>query len=458
MKQWLWLLVATVASAFLFQAALPPVGWSVLGWFCFTPTLLACRGRGFAVGFASGLFAVMGAGFLARYGLWCTPSLLDGDPGWIYAGFALFGGPVGLLHGLVGEARESKWWTPLLFAAWAVLFEALLLLYLPANIALTQSRNMLLLDLASVTGIWGVSYLVWAANLAFAESLHRKDRRAFTSVAVGVVFLCLGRLVDHQHAGSRGFHLTAVQAPLEDGDYLLDSTKNGHALSGIVVWPEGSGMTFVTHGDTSKLTEWAKTPETYSFTTTFDDDLEPHPHNTMAVFTNAGESPRYFKRKLFGGERFEHTAGTTSVATSVGGQGLGLNVCFDSCYPSVMRETALLPDVRIILLPTLDPASPYGVCQAIHAAYTPFRAAELGVFIVRAEATAYSMVVDNHGFVLSEAKSGTREVVTRITAPYSRNTFYKATGDWFLYACGLACLVPLVAKLKARVSKARRPD
>jgi len=437
--RWVLLVLGLGASALMFQAALPPVGASPLGWVCFVPTLIACRGRGFAVGFATGLFAIMLAACLARNGLWLKPSLVDGDEGWIYAGFALFGLPVGLLHGIVGEQQQTGKWTPALLAVWAVLFEATLLVYLPAHLALTQSRSTALLALASVTGIWGASLLCWMANLLVAHCVVAKDYKL--AVLVGAGAMALSAPVPIGGGEGRGEQVTALQAPIEESEFFVEHTKGTQGRLGVIVWPEAAGVGIQTRRDASKLIELARETDS-QFTTSYDDDFRPLPHNTMALFSPAGSSATYFKRKLFGGERSTHSSGSKSVASGT----FGFNICFDSCFPYVMRETALLPGVSVILLPTLDPGSPFGVCQAIHAAYTPFRAAELGVTIVRADATAYSMIVGQRGQVLAQAGSGVRAAISAEVPDAARWTIYKQLGDWFLWVCGVVVVVMLVIK------------
>ena len=384
------------------------------------------------------------------------PSLLDGDPGWIYAGFVLFGLPVGLLHGIVGETKETKSWTPLVFACWAVLFEAVLLLYLPAHLALTQSRNSMMMLLASVTGIWGVSFLVWIVNLLIVELVVARKFRLASFVVASALGVSLGGLLWGEHQAG-DLRILALQSPIEDIDFFAMKTQYSTLDdTDMIVWPEAAGLSLSEREDTSKLGILVARDRATPFSTSFDDSHTPLPHNTMSVFSPLGESARYWKRKLFGGERTSHTPGNQPRAIEVNGHVFGLNVCFDSCFPSVTRETANLPGVEAILLPTLDPGSPYGICQAIHASYTPFRAAENGVVIVRAEATAYSMIVDQRGWVAAEALPGDR---SSIRASLSRQrvwTLYTQLGDWFLIVCGLGVAAPLV--LKWRASRVQRPD
>src|SRR5207244_4235868 len=126
-----------------------------------------------------------------------------------------------------------------------------------------------------------------------------------------------------------------------------------------------------------------------------------------ALFSRTGESRRYFKRKPFGGETQMHVAGSQAIAVPLDGRLIGLNICFDSCFPSVMRDTARL-GARVIVLPSMGPETPYGWIQAIHGAYTPFRSAELGIPIGRAEVTAFAMITDSSGRIVAQAPPGYR--------------------------------------------------
>ena len=439
-RPWLWAFPASLVSAALFQAALPPVNVSLLAWVALVPTLAVCKGRGFAFGFVTGLTTMMLSAWLAARGTWCAPSLIGADPGWIYAGFAVFGLVNGLVHGLVGESKPDKsvWWTPFLYAAWAVLFEAATMVYLPVHWALTQWTHQPLLRFASVTGIWGVSFLGWAVNVALAQNLgSRRPLAAWCAAAVALAGL---GIVKFPPAPGRALAV-AVQSSADDETLFLRSlSERDDVVPAIVVWPEASGLLFAPGGDDSRLRAMASVKGVPNFATSYDDANRPLPFNTMSVYSEGRALGTYRKRMLFGGERATHVAG--SEAASAGP--FGLNVCFDSCFPAVMRETSLIRGVNVILLPTLDPASPFGVTQAIHAAYTPFRSAELGVAIVRAEANAYSMITDSNGSVLALAGSGTDETITARVG-MAHGTVYKTLGDWPLLFCAIGAVYGVYA-------------
>jgi len=98
--------------------------------------------------------------------------------------------------------------------------------------------------------------------------------------------------------------------------------------------------------------------------------------------------------------------------------------------------------VTVIALPTIDPETPHQFIAAMHAAFTPFRAAENGVTIARADGFAHSMIVGADGKIRFELASGEGMGASAIS--FSKETLYKRLGDWFLYLCGLGFAVGLI--------------
>jgi apolipoprotein N-acyltransferase len=102
-----------------------------------------------------------------------------------------------------------------------------------------------------------------------------------------------------------------------------------------------------------------------------------------------------------------------------------------------------------LVLPSLDPDTPRGIAQALHGAWTPFRAAESGLPIIRSEITAWSQVTDARGRMIAEAPPGQGVVITGAIRPGQRWTFYRLAGDWFL---GLAVVLALLGTRRDQIS------
>lgn len=458
MSKYFWLLVSSVASAILIVLAMPPADIGVLGFVALVPIFLAVRGNGFAFGFVGGMATAMMGGYLTASGWFYNPSLVDADPSWNYVGFAFFGLVIGFMCAAYGETKRHTRWGVWTFAALAVCFEAMLLLYLPAHLALTQYRSWIAMYVASFGGIWLVSFMTWVTNVALAHAIAIKIHKVTLFASLTLIAYALFsqwsivsirgsiRLAAIQTTSGDITDLTALQrdASVEDlrsartaseTNFTILPSDASKVRPRIVVWPELSAMAAAPKGDTSKLIVLATDASSAPFITSFEDGSTPMPFNAAAVFSEYGESERYLKRKPFGAERQEHLAGSEAVTVELKGVRYGLNICFDSCFPNIMRDTVRSGNPDVILLPTLDPIAPYGTIQAMHAAFTPFRAAELGVPIVRADASAYSQIVDGTGRIIAQAGSGTQEVILADVSDKKRWTFYSLAGDWFMYLC-----------------------
>lgn len=432
--------LALFATGLLLTLALPLGERSWLIWFAVLPILLATRGRGFLVGFVAGIGASLLAAWLSQGG-WLYAHRSPGDSLWVYGSYAKYAFSFSMVLGLWGEPvtrRMPAWW----FAAAATLLEASLLFMVPAHLALALYRQAFWVQAASVGGVWLVTFAVWWTNFALVDLLV--ERRASPFLLLPAVSLLLGGL--WLPIGPDRQTYAAIQIAEPDEEPLLRlQRKASQEGARLVVWPEFAGIPFVRNGDTSRLRAVRGAP----FVTSFPDGFRPLSHNSAALFEGGHESVHYDKRKLFGGEANMHTPGMRSVAV----EGIGLNVCFDSCFPSVIRDTAHL-GARVVALPTIDPRSANDFVAAMHAAFTPFRAAESGIAIVRADGVAFSIVVDARGRIFGERESGDGTLLAR-AADGPRFTVSKYLGDWMLWVCGLAVLVQIARARRSSVPSLR---
>ncbi|MCE9636289.1 MAG: hypothetical protein K8T90_11355 [Planctomycetes bacterium] len=473
MRKFAFSVVGVVATALLLVLAMPPSRAPWLAWGAFVPLLLSVRGRRFAM--VSAFAACLLAGVLAESGL-VYPRLVEaGDPRWTYLGYGDFGIVAAIVATVWSVQRETTARTALVVAAVAVLGEALTLVYLPAHLALTQSREPAVVGLAPWTGIWGASYVVWAVNLLLATWIERREfRRAAVGAAALAVTLVAVRLADGGPEPG-GVRIAAMQTDRgELGALANRNAKAGAAGATLVVWPELSGMASARRGDASALIALARTPGQPPFVTSFQSADAPLPKNVAAVFSAAGESRRYAKRRPFGSEVLIHAPGDEAVAVDAAlveslaaaptpapsassrrrSVHAALAICFDSCFPWIVREGASLDGVEVLLVPTHDPDTPSGSIQTVHAAFMPFRAAELGLPIVRADVTARSQIVDADGRVLAEAGIGTDECIAADIVPGRRWTLARAAGDWFVVACGVAVAAAIVHRRRRKPAAA----
>jgi len=373
--------------------------------------------------------------------IYANPSF-EGEPGWLYTGCGLFGFAISFLMAGMGEVQVLTGRKLLQMAFLGVLLEAPLLLVLPSHLALTQYRLPEAVQWSSVVGIWGVSFLLYLSNLLVTQLILSRGRSApedgmalrWTAVALAAVVAvtAAGPLVRVREEGPV-VAVAAVQS--NDEGTLLKLSREAYAQGAkLAVWPEFGGQILAPGGDTTKMREMARAPGTPAFVTSFPDGNAPLPHNAASLFSASGESERYYKRKLFGGEKNMHTPGTKGVSAAFGETPIGLNVCYDSCFPAIIRDTVREAKAAILTLPTIDPTSPHGFVEAVHAAFTPFRSAETGRPMVRADGNAFSMITDASGMIVAESGAKPDQVVQAEVQTSSSVPLATRFGEWFLWA------------------------
>jgi len=421
MRQFAVIAAASLLTGALFALAMPPGDVQILGWVCFVPLFLALRNSRFIAVCLAPIGAMLFGAYLTTIGVFYSWPKGEGEDAWHYAGFLIFG--FVLIPGFVAASKQSKasGWKLALVAATFLFGEWLLLAYLPGHIALAQYRSPAMLKVASWGGIWAVSFLVWWAQLSIAyrlpEWFKAPSKRGWAVTFLGIV-AAVGMWEHPEPAGpmappgvlARGVRVAAIQYLEADFGHLSKWTREAsQAGAKLVVWPELSAAGVGAGGRTGPLIELSRAVPA-SFITTFPDSAEPMPHNAASAFWQGKESKRYFKQKPFGGESGQHQAGSEGLAVETNGLRVGMQVCFDSCYPSVFASSADT-DVQLVSLPCMGPESPYGMVQAIHGAFTPFRSAEQGIAVVRAETSAFAMVTDAEGRIIAQAPPGFQGVL-----------------------------------------------
>lgn len=456
MKHAFVILGAGMISGLMLALALPPIGLWWLGPICLAPVLAAVAGRGLLKGFLGGLVAPGVCYLTVQYsGLTKLPEG-DNNSRWVMICCGFFGILVAVMSCIAAETKGRGWRRIWLLTSLALLLELSLFPILPSHLALTLSKAPGMMILASIGGIWLVSVVVWGANIAFAEALRSRNIR-IAQIAVGALVLCAMLGMIPVSAPGQKMRVAAIQtdnhclANLEKMN--LEAGKKGAVLA---VWPESSGIMGAPGGDASDLRAISAKSGQPAFVTSFQDDLPEKPHNTAALFSKGRESEHYYKQKLFGGEKDRTTPGDRAMAAPHAGSiTVGLNICFDSCYPAMMRDTGRLDGVGLVAIPTADPDSTSAFLAANHAAFTTFRAAESGVAMVRGDSFAFSQIVDSTGRVVAEMPARQEGVLVADVPTGRRWTLYSVLGDWVLFiACGTVC-VELLALVVARIKIAR---
>ncbi|MHB0912593.1 MAG: nitrilase-related carbon-nitrogen hydrolase [Armatimonadota bacterium] len=298
----------------------------------------------------------------------------------------------------------------------------------PANIALPLYRHPGALAVASYTGIWGVSFLVW---LIPAALLFRRSHR----VAVAAALLLGIMSILPRPSGPRTLRVAAVQARTEEAavrTHLPEGTE-------VAVWAEH----LMEAGDlTPNLS--ARRNGVY-LAASFVEPRSGGRCNTACLISPSGRRVGSSdKQHRFGREKLIYSRGSEPRPVRAEGFTVGMPVCFDTMFTDTVRRLAE-DGAEVALVPVCDPRTATGVLNHLHRAATCFRAAENGIPIVWADANGRSSVISAHGEILAEAPPGARGCASGTVALRRGRTLFNRIGDRFAWLCAAFAVILFAA-------------
>lgn len=449
MKGWIALALA-VTSGLLLALSLPPHDWEWLGWVALAPLLLSVRQH-------SGTEAA-GLGLVTA--VTCGAVHVPWSPGAYGIEYAVF--PFLLLALLLcliarlGVWARRRWegaaWFLLMASAGVALEWCTLFAPIPLHLALCQHRSTSVIQMASVTGIWGVSFLVWLANALAADVLvQRRVRKSHSFAALAMMGWILVSPVITQPPRGDVIRVAAIQdyAGAEGGVYGLKSGASEEpgdrealtrqAVSEraqLVVWPElGLGNAFAPDSPADDTVALARELGIH-LVVGYSESGKPKGYNAAALITPDGAVAGVHRKNYpFLGERRDTAAGREATAFNTPLARVGIAICFDTCYPELPRRL-LRSGARIIAMPNYDPVTPRGIVHRLHGAVLPFRAVETRTPIVRSDANGMSQVIDVTGEVLAEAPLYRPGIAAAsVGLGNGEGTPFTRLGDWVAYVC-----------------------
>lgn len=432
----------------------------------------------------------------------------------------------------VGEFRWRAWaerlagrpwlhlnlWFLFCAAAWVTVEMILARLFggFPWNLlGVSQHRMLPLIQLASFTGVYGVSFLVvwFSVSLLVAVLLLARDpdrpmvwRRPLVFPALMVVataasgfFTILQAPVPPRRLNVALIQPSIPQRVIFDPDSstnrfqtLLELTEQALAAKpDLVVWPEaslpgglskadfdrlaavvrGAGVWLVLGADETEevpAEDPRREPETRSYNSAF--LLDPagrivtgYRKRRLVMFGEYIPFVRWFPflRQLAPiGDGFR--AGERPVPFEFGNLGAraGILICFEDNFPQQAREHAP-EDIAFLINLTNDAWFDRSAAQWQHAANAAFRAIENGVPLVRACNNGISCWIDPQGRFHSLRLAQGRDVyeagfeVLQLTFGARRPTLYNRFGDVFGWACVLGTLAGVGVAYRPLTSRIR---
>lgn len=327
-------------------------------------------------------------------------------------------------------------------------------------------------QLSSVTGIWGVSFLVVLGSFTLYLLLcEGKKWLRYVLFEIGVVAIVIiaGAISLHLHRDSeRQARFALIQSNMDqenwDGFVSLDSALTisdsmiGSVVSDSVdyaILPESGVFCYLSRTPKvrKKVQSWAVKYDMSIVTGTLHKEVDS---TGEKVYNSCFYLPRgcrefehYYKQKLvpfgesmpfqglfplinrldLGGGHFSQGRGNClwqlgdSIATAP-------IICYEAIYPSYIHRRTR--NAAMILNVTNDGWFGDGSGPYQHRTISRTRAIETGLPLVRVANSGISFAVDHVGRYIKETSLGTREAVTVEVPLETHMTLYRLWGDWFL--------------------------
>lgn len=365
------------------------------------------------------------------------------------------------------------------------------------SIAYSQYGNLPLLQVLSVTGLWGVTFLVeWFAavgNLAWEEGRasvgSRRIAATYLCVLASVMLIGGARLAIFPPYGQTVRVASLTGTPIEprasdaawdhlfqnraseaeaseirrwaaavDDDLLERAGREAAAGAKIIFWAEGNATVF--KEDEAQLVAKGKKVAAeraiylgMAMIVWHRGENPPMENKIVLIQPNGEVAWEYNKaRPVPGGEAamsITKDGKLRSLETPYGR--ISSIICFDADFPQLLRQAGLLrADI------VLDPSNDWRAIDPWHTRMASFRAIEQGFNLIRHTSRGLSAAYDYQGHELA-AMDHYRAVQHALVSEVSTHgvrTLYSLLGDWFAWGC-LVALLGLVAKairLRARTA------
>ena len=490
-------LAAVFLAGLATSLAFPPARLWPIAFVCLIPLLASLAGAGSRRGFWLGV--VFGLGFYGSTLYWI---FRFGFAAWIAATLilALSAGVFGLLYPVVRRSMSPAAAAPVAAAAWTLIdwIHASWPLggFAWGSLGISQVDNRATVRLASVTGVWGVTFVVVLVNaLLLAALTNGAGSRARVVAAAAAVVLALGPLaIAFPAATGRVLRVASIQVDVR----LARSAPNGVAEDlqvaqlniaeherltsaprpDLIVWGEGAldpgaASDVATMNSVRSVIASVGAPTLVGAVT---DDPDGRERTDVLLFDGGGQLvDRYDKVHLVPFGEYvpwraelswfralqqipvDRAPGERIHSVRVAGlPPFGSPICFENNYPQIPRQ--MVRDGAGFLVVTVNNAS-YGTtaASAQHEQMSRMRAVEDGRWIVDAAVSGISAFIDPSGRVTEDLGLFRTGILQGSIRSSDHQTLYVRLGDWVPWLC-LAFLATLLAMPRRRAGRLPAPD
>jgi len=346
----------------------------------------------------------------------------------------------------------------------------------------TQTKYLAILQIAEITGIYGISFLLLSFNTAIAWLILQKGRRwldytpLITAVLLIVVCLIFGQMrLGRWQMVKPGFQAAMLQGNISFDDpdaVLMDKSRYGYVRMADKLAPNKPDLLILPESPTPIFYQ-----ESYSYRRTMEQLSARYPLGLVLSNVNYRENDRdsiYFNSAFFldrngvltgiydkihlvpFGEYipFEKffffaetiskdvggfSSGTTYRTFNVGNHPANAIICFEAIFPGLVRRFVNIGSQLII---NLANDGWYGISDAPyqHLEITRLRAIENRRYLLRATNSGISAIIEPTGRIQTSTGLMKKAVCLGKFDFIKEKTFYTQYGDVFVFLCAIILL------------------
>ncbi len=340
-------------------------------------------------------------------------------------------------------------------------------------IGYSQYKNIYLIQTASITGVYGISFILLLFQSSFIFSVNFKKKAPFFSVLTLVLIIHLWgyAIIKPIHSTDNSLKASVIQGNVpsetnwneESPQEIYDLFDQHLELSfqaylqgcRLIVWPELSvPLCFSCHYGIyeefkDKLFQFVQKTECTFLLGTYESTKTKKGiqyYNTALCLSPNLSTSQYYKmhlvpfgeytpyKKIFSFiSKFTHAIGELTPGEKYSlhefeGIKFGSPICYEIIFPNLVRRFVKIGGNFLV---TITNDGWYGKSSAPyqHFSIAVFRAVENRRFLLRAATTGISGIVDPYGRILSQSKLDTKTFLLGNITPSQALTLYTKHGD-----------------------------
>ena len=479
-----------ILSGVLIALSFPSPGFSLLAWFALIPLLIALEGASprtaFRIGFSCGLVAYIAILYwinivITRYGH--LPWAIS-IPLYIMlaAWLAMFYGIAALVARFGEQAGFKTAFTlPVAWVACDFIRSFVLTGFPWAMLGHSQFRTLTLIQIADISGVYGITLLIVLANVVFYRLLRAnsgvgvpypaKSALVLFIALIATLFYGFNRLNETESLATKPLKVALIQGNIRQdvkwspafrdqtiAIYQRLTRETGKENPDLVIWPESAvPFFFQDHPlESERVRELAREMRAYLLFGSPAHELRngnPVFLNSAFVIAPHGETiargdkihlvpfgeyvplGRYFPfiSKLVVGIG-DFSPGEHATPLNIGQTQAGLLVCYEAIFPELARDY-VRNGARVLVNITNDAWFGNSSAPYQHLSIAAFRAVENRTPLLRAANTGITAIIDQNGHIRTMTALFEEAYKTGEISPGSADSLYLRIGDYPAWFC-----------------------